>query len=101
MNVATLPLLPHQKSNGEVELPYANFHKLLKAKTADAPSHEFLIFPESDRRYTYQQFYEIRLRASEWLSSHTPDFGTICTIFPITPEFLAIYFGAVARGISW
>lgn len=100
MNVATLPLLPHQNSNGEVELPYANFHELLKAKTGDAPSREFLIFPESDRRYTYQQFYEISLGTSEWLSSRTKDFGTICIIFRNTPEFLAIYFGAVARGIS-
>ena len=100
MNVATLPLLPHQKSNGEVELPYANFHELLKAKTGDSPSREFLIFPESDRRYTYQQFFDISLAASEWLTSRTPDFGTICIIFRNTPEFLAIYFGAVARGIS-
>jgi len=100
MNVATLPLLPHQRPNGEVKLPYANFHELLKAKTGDAPSREFLIFPESDRRYSYQQFYEISLGASEWLRSRTPDFGTICIIFRNTPEFLAIYFGAVARGIS-
>ena len=57
MNVATLPLLPHQKSNSQVDLPYANFHELLKAKTSEAPSREFLIFPETDRRYTYQQFY--------------------------------------------
>jgi acyl-CoA synthetase (AMP-forming)/AMP-acid ligase II len=100
MNVATLPLLPHQKSNGEVELPYANFHELFKAKTGEAPSREFLIFPESDRRYTYQRFYEISLDASEWLTARVKDFGTICIIFRNTPEFLAIYFGAVARGIS-
>jgi acyl-CoA synthetase (AMP-forming)/AMP-acid ligase II len=99
MNVATLPLLPHQKSNSQVDLPYANFHELLKAKTGEAPSREFLIFPETDRRYTYQQFYEISLAASEWLASRVKDFGTICMIFRNTPEFLAIYFGAVARGI--
>ena len=99
MNVAKLPLLPHQKSNSQVDLPYANFHELLKAKTGEAPSREFLIFPETDRRYTYQQFYEISLGASEWLASHVKDFGTICIIFRNTPEFLAVYFGAVARGI--
>src|SRR5207237_2393988 len=55
---------------------------------------------ESDRRYTYQQFYEISLAASEWLSSRIKNFETICIIFRNTPEFLAIYFGAVARGIT-
>ncbi len=99
MNVAMLPLLPHQKSNCDVDVPYANFHELLKAKTGEAPSREFLIFPETDRRYTYQQFYEISLAASEWLTSCVKDFGTICIIFRNTAEFLAIYFGAVARGI--
>ena len=100
MNVATLPLLPHQKSNHTVELPYANYHALLKHKTEDAPSREFLIFPETDRHYTYQQFYEISLQASEWLGSRVRDFGTICIIFRNTPEFLAIYFGAVFRGVT-
>lgn len=100
MNVAKLSLLPHQKSNGCVELPYANFHELLKAKTREAPSHEFLIFPESEQRFTYQQFYEISLGTSEWLASRVKDFGTICIIFRNTPEFLAIYFGALARGIT-
>ena len=100
MNVETLPLLPHQESNCKVELPYPNFHALLKAKAAEAPSREFLIFPESDRRYTYQQFYEISLAASEWLTSRTRQHGTICIAFRNTPEFLAIYFGAVARGIT-
>jgi acyl-CoA synthetase (AMP-forming)/AMP-acid ligase II len=100
VNVAKLSLLPHQKSNGCVELPYANFHELLKAKTREAPSHEFLIFPESEQRFTYQQFYEISLGTSEWLASRVKDFGTICIIFRNTPEFLAIYFGALARGIT-
>lgn len=99
MNVATLPLLPHQKSNHTVELPYANYQALLKHKTEDAPSREFLIFPETDRHYTYQKFYEISLQASEWLGSRVQDFGTICIIFRNTPEFLAVYFGAVFRGI--
>ena len=100
MNVETLPLLPHQKSNCKVELPYANYHELLKARVTETPSREFLIFPETDRHYTYQQFYEISLAASEWLRSEVHDFGTICIIFRNTPEFLAIYFGAVARGIT-
>ena len=100
MNVSSLPLLPHQKSSATVDLPHANFHELLKAKTAEAPSREFLIFPETDRHYTYKQFYEISLGASEWLKSRVKDFGTICIIFRNTPEFLAMYFGAVARGIT-
>lgn len=100
MNLAQLPLLPHQQSNCTVELPYANFYELLKTKTTEAPSREFLVFPESDRRYTYRQFYEVSLTASAWLSSRTRDFGTICIIFRNTPEFLAIYFGAVFRGIT-
>jgi len=100
MNVELLPLLPHQKSSATVELPYANFHQLLKAKTADAPSREFLIFPETDRHYSYQQFYEISLATSHWLGPLVKDFGTICIMFRNTPEFLAIYFGAVSRGIT-
>jgi acyl-CoA synthetase (AMP-forming)/AMP-acid ligase II len=100
MNVESLPLLAHQKSSASVELPYPNFHELLKARTADAPAREFLIFPETDRHYSYQQFYDISLAASEWLSSRVKDFGTICIIFRNTPEFLAIYFGAVSRGMT-
>src|SRR5262249_12162691 len=100
MNVASLPLLPHQKCNNEVALPYANYHELLRAKTAEAPTREFLIFPETERHYTYQQFYEISLGASEWLGPRVRDFGTICIIFRNTPEFLAMYFGAVFRGIT-
>src|SRR5262249_32568866 len=100
MNVAALPLLPHQNSSATVDLPYANFYELLKAKTAEARTREFLIFPETDRHYTYQQFYEISLAASEWLSSRVKDFGTISIVFRNTPEFLAMYFGAVFRGMT-
>ncbi len=98
MNVSTLPLLPHQQSKSPVNLPYANFHELLKARTQAAPSREFLVFPESDRKYTYQQFYELSLAASDWLIA---DAGTTtCIIFRNTPEFLAIFFGAVALGMT-
>lgn len=100
MKVETLPLLPHQQSNCDVDLPYATFHELLKAKTEAAPSREFLIFPETDRRYTYRQFYEISMAASEWLRPMAPPKSTICILFRNTPEFLAIFFGAVARGIT-
>lgn len=100
MKVAMLPLLPHQQSNCDVDLPFATFHQLLKAKTEAAPSREFLLFPETDRRYTYRQFYEISLAASEWLAPMAKPKGTICILFRNTPEFLAIFFGAVARGIT-
>jgi len=98
MNASTLPLLPHQQAKSPVNLPYANFHELLKARTQAAPSREFLVFPESDRKYTYQQFYELVLAASDWLIA---DAGTTtCIIFRNTPEFLAIFFGAVALGMT-
>ena len=98
MNVSTLPLLPHQQASRSVNLPYANFHELLKARTQAAPSREFLVFPESDRKYTYQQFYELSLAASDWLIA---DAGTTtCIIFRNTPEFLAIFFGAVSLGMN-
>ncbi len=100
MNVATLHLLPHQQSKVAVELPYANFHELLKAKAELAPAKEFLVFPESDRRYTYRQFYEISMAAADWLASRAKDGSTTCILFRNTPEFLAIFFGAVARGIN-
>ncbi len=98
MNVSALTLLPHQQASRPVNLPYANFHELLKARTQAAPSREFLVFPESDRKYTYQQFYELSLAASDWLIA---DAGTTtCIIFRNTPEFLAIFFGAVALGMT-
>lgn len=100
MNVATLPLLPYQRSNFAVELPYANFHELLRAKAEQAPSREFLVFPESDRRYTYRQFYELSMAAADWLAAKAQDGSTTCILFRNTPEFLAIFFGAVARGIN-
>jgi acyl-CoA synthetase (AMP-forming)/AMP-acid ligase II len=100
MNVATLRLLPHQQCACTVELPQATYPALLKARAAEAPARDFLIFPETDRKYTYQQFWEISMAAAEWLSSPTKTFGTISVIFRNTPEFLAIFFGAVARGIT-
>lgn len=100
MNVATLRLLPYQRSNVRVELPYGNFHELLKAKAEQAPAREFLVFPESDRRYTYHQFYELSMAAADWLADKSQVGSTTCILFRNTPEFLAIFFGAVARGMT-
>src|SRR5271165_3593953 len=100
MNVATLRLLPHQQCACQVDLPQATYPALLKARAAEAPSRDFLIFPETDRQYSYRQFWEISMAAAEWLSSRTKNFGTIAVIFRNTPEFLAVFFGAVARGIT-
>ncbi len=100
MNVATLRLLPYQRSNVRVELPYGNFRELLKAKAEQAPAREFLVFPESDRRYTYHQFYELSMAAADWLADKSQVGSTTCILFRNTPEFLAIFFGAVARGMT-
>jgi acyl-CoA synthetase (AMP-forming)/AMP-acid ligase II len=98
MNATTLQLLPHQQSSRQAKLPYANYHELLKARTKQAPSREFLVFPETDRTYTYQQFYDLSMGAADWLIA---DAGTTtCIIFRNTPEFLAIFFGAVALGMT-
>ena len=94
-----MTLLPHQQSP-RVELPYANFQDLLNKKVAQDPDREFLIFPESERRFTYREFHAISLAASDWISTRTGDTGTSCIAFRNTAEFLAIFFGAVARGIT-
>src|SRR5215469_413241 len=100
MNVNTLPLLPHQQASRGVELRYRNFHQLLKAKADGAPAREFLVFPESDRKYSYREFYELSLAAAEWLGARAKNGSTTCIIFRNTPEFLAIFFGAVFRGMT-
>lgn len=98
MKVTDYRLLPHQQASHPVDLPYANYHELLKARTQQGPQREFLVFPESGRRYTYQQFYDLSLAAADWLIA---DAGTTtCIIFRNTPEFLAIFFGAVALGMT-
>jgi acyl-CoA synthetase (AMP-forming)/AMP-acid ligase II len=95
----TAPLvLPHQKSEQHVDLPYANYFDLLKAHTDKDPAREFLIFPESGRKYNYRQFYELALCAASWLETIAPGRSTIGVVLRNTPEFLAIYFGAVFWG---
>jgi long-chain acyl-CoA synthetase len=100
MTTSELPLLPYQQSTRPVELVYATFLDLLKGKTKEAPEREFLIFPETDRRYTYREFYELAVASAEWLSTRAQPGGTICIVFRNTPEFLAVFFGAVAHGIT-
>jgi len=94
------PLLPYQISAKPADLLYTNFRHLLHAKMQEAPDREFMIFPETDRRYTYREFYDLTITASEWLRPRTRAFGTISIIFRNTPEFLSIFFGAVAHGIN-
>src|SRR5690349_108283 len=100
MTTSELPLLPYQQSTRPVGLVYATFLDLLKGKTKEAPEREFLIFPETDRRYTYREFYELAVASAEWLSPRAQPGGTICIVFRNTPEFLAVFFGAVAHGIT-
>jgi long-chain acyl-CoA synthetase len=91
-------LLPHQQSDQAVNLPYANYFELLKAHTDNDPDREFLIFPESGRKYTYRQFYELAISAASWLETICPGNSAIGVVLRNTPEFLAIYFGAVFWG---
>ncbi len=100
MITTSWPLLPYQYSTKPVDLLYTNFRHLLRAKTEEAPDREFLIFPETDRKYTYREFYDLTIVAAEWLRTRTRDFGTISIIFRNTPEFLSVFFGAVSQGIN-
>ena len=100
MKVSTLPLLVHQQASRDVELPYGNYHAILKARAEEAPDRDFLIFPESGRKYTYREFYQVSLNAAAWIGAKSPDFATTCIIFRNTPEFLAVFFGAMAHGIT-
>src|SRR5438105_4598256 len=94
------PLLPHQQSYRQVDLPYTSFQDLLKAKTERGPAREFLIFPESERRYTYREFYDLAAMAADWVRARAQPRATICILFRNTPEFLAVFFGAVAHGMT-
>ena len=96
----SLSLLPHQQSERPLELPYGTFQDLLKAKTEEAPARDFLIFPESSRTYTYAAFYALAVATADWLTAHVVPGGTISILFRNTPEFLAIFFGAVAHGVT-
>jgi acyl-CoA synthetase (AMP-forming)/AMP-acid ligase II len=92
-------LLPHQQSP-RMDLPYWNFQDLLKRKAESYPDREFLIFPETDRKFTYGEFYALTVAASEWVRARTGSIGTTCVLFRNTPEFLAVFFGAVAHGMT-
>jgi acyl-CoA synthetase (AMP-forming)/AMP-acid ligase II len=96
----SISLLPHQQSNRPLDLPYSTFHDLLKARTEQAPTRDFLIFPESSRTYTYGEFYALAVATTDWLSTRIVPSGTISILFRNTPEFLAIFFGAVAHGVT-
>jgi acyl-CoA synthetase (AMP-forming)/AMP-acid ligase II len=95
-----VPILPHQQSSIPLELRYRNFRDLLKTKTDRDPDRTFLIFPESERQFTYREFYALTVGAAVWLDTFAPRGGTISIIFRNTPEFLAVYFGAVYLGIT-
>src|SRR5262245_19418451 len=94
-----MTLLPHQQSP-PVDLPYCNFQDLLKSKAELYADREFLIFPETDRKFTYREFYALSVAAAEWMRARTGGTGTTCILFRNTPEFLAVFFGAVAHGMT-
>src|SRR5271169_3512524 len=96
----TLSLLPHQQTERPVNLPYSNFFDLLKTHTDRGPDRPFLLFPESGREYTYRQFFEVALAAADWLTVIAPGQKNLALVLRNTPEFLAIYFGAVFLGIT-
>ena len=96
----SLSLLPHQQSERPLDLPYGTFLDLLRAKTEQAPARDFLIFPESGRTYTYEAFYALAVATADWLSSQVLAGGAISILFRNTPEFLAIFFGAVSHGVT-
>jgi len=96
----TWSLLPHQQLERPVNLPYSNFFDLLKTHTDRGPDRPFVLFPESGRDYTYRQFFNVALAAAEWLTVVAPAQKTIALVLRNTPEFLAIYFGAVFLGIT-
>ena len=96
----TLSLLPHQQTERLITLPYSNYYDLLKAHTERDPGRTFLLFPETGREYTYWQFFLIALTATDWLTVVAPGQKTVAVVLRNTPEFLAIYFGAVFLGMT-
>jgi acyl-CoA synthetase (AMP-forming)/AMP-acid ligase II len=95
-----VPILPHQRASNPLELRYRNFQHLLKTKADQDPDRIFLIFPESDRQYTYREFHALSVAAAAWLDTIATRGGTVSILFRNTPEFLAVFFGAVALGIT-
>src|SRR5271167_2929276 len=96
----TLSLLPHQQLERPVNLPYSNFFDLLKTHTDRGPDRPFVLFPETGREYTYGQFFNVALAAADWLTVITSGQKNIALVLRNTPEFLAIYFGAVFLGVT-
>ncbi len=96
----TQSLLPHQQLERPVNLQYSNYFELLKAHTDRGPGRSFLLFPETGREYTYRQFFEVALAAADWLKVIAPGQTTIALVLRNTPEFLAVYFGAVFLGMT-
>src|ERR1700722_15626582 len=94
-----VPILPHQVASAPLDLLYRNFQDLLKTKTDGDPDRIFLIFPESDRQFTYREFHPLTVYAAAWLDGFAPRGRTISILFRNSPEFLAIFFGATALGI--
>jgi acyl-CoA synthetase (AMP-forming)/AMP-acid ligase II len=58
------------------------------------------LFPESGTEYSYWQFYRLALSAADWLTVIAPGQKYIAVVLRNTPEFLAIYFGALFLGIT-
>ena len=96
----TSSLQPHQQLGTPVTLPFANFFELLKSHVDRDPGHSFALFPESGTEYSYWQFYRLALSAADWLTVVTPGQKYIAVVLRNTPEFLAIYFGALFLGIT-
>src|SRR5262249_30723026 len=94
---AGVTLLPHQQSP-QVELPYWNFQDLLKGKAEPHGSREFLIFPESDRKFTYGEFYALSVAASEWMKARTGGIGRFAFCFETRQSFWRSSLGRLHTG---
>ena len=93
-------LLPHQRI-GSFFIDYKNIGDLFKAKLNEIPEKTFIIFPDRDKEYTYQQFYDKYSQISRFLQQNKINKGDrINLIIPTSPEFVLMYFAALSMGVT-
>lgn len=93
-------LLPHQRSSNEFVPRCESIGALLRARAGQAGDRELLVFPGADLSLTYRDCDAVASRvASEMARTGLRRGDRICLVFRNSPEFLALFFGALALGV--
>lgn len=93
-------LLPHQKLDRALDLPYDSVGTLLEARAQESGEHTFLISPPADV-FTYAEFYDDVQRVALYLANLDLTQGDrVNLVIPNSPEFLLLYFAALSCGLS-